>query len=456
MSEGPAISLKNLSKVYRIWNSPEGRLQTMLWTALGQTDKAKSYYRDFSALSGINLEIPRGQSLAIIGLNGSGKSTLLQVIAGTLQPTTGEVNVRGRVAALLELGSGFNPEFTGRDNVYLNAAVLGLSRQETAARFADIAAFADIGDFIEQPVKTYSSGMMMRLAFAVLTQIDPEVLIIDEALSVGDFLFQQKSYDKIREFRRRGCTFIFVTHGLGTVLELCDRAVVLDRGRMLFDGIPAQAVSLYEENAVRDRYSRPAEQPAKKPGSSPSERHGGAAGARPPGYLLESNIDQAALRREPGAIYEEGIELVFARFQNERFEEGMLFRTGEDMIVSIGIRTQRALAEPHIGFKIRDKLGRVIFETSSLCMKQSPAPLHRGEMIIGNFRFKVSLVEGEYSLVVGFAEGSVGDSDYNKALLYLSQVKSFTVVRSSSDIIWTGICHLYPSFAWSILSERLP
>ncbi|MEJ1974420.1 MAG: ABC transporter ATP-binding protein [Lacunisphaera sp.] len=448
-----AISLHDVSKVYRMWNSPEARLKSFLWRGVQQEDRALALYRDFSALSPLTLEIPRGQSLGIVGLNGSGKSTLLQLIAGTLQPTTGQVEVHGRLAALLELGAGFNPDFSGRENVYLNAAVLGLTRKEVDARFAAITAFAGIGDFIEQPVKTYSSGMYIRLAFAVLTQVDPEILIIDEALAVGDFLFQQKCYDRIREFRRSGCTFLFVTHGLSTILELCDRAIVLDRGKMIFDGQPAEAVALYEENSVRGRYNRPAEQPLASIVSPAIYKHGGADLARPPTYHLESNLNRQSLQAQPGAIYAEGVDLLFVRFLNAKFEELEVFRTGEDMIISVGIRSQRTLPQPHIGFKVCDKLGRVIFETSSLCMRQAPATLQAGEVIVGNFRFKTSLSEGEYSVVVGFAEGSVGDRDYNEALIYVHQVRRFTVLRATADIIWEGISHLYPSFGWSILDR---
>ncbi len=448
------IALRHLHKAYRIWENSTVRLQACGWRLLGQPQRAAALYRDFSALADINLEVTRGQSLGIIGLNGSGKSTLLQIIAGTLQPTSGEVQVRGRVAALLELGAGFNPEFTGRENVYLNATVLGLSKPEIDRRFAAIADFADIGDFIEQPVKTYSSGMYVRLAFAVLSQIEPEILIIDEALAVGDFLFQQKCYDTIRGFRRRGCTFLFASHGMGPVLELCDRAIVLDRGRILFDGQPAQAMALYEENSVRSRYSRPAGQSAAGIAPPAIDRYGGADNARPPAYHLESNLNRQALQGQPGAIYAPDVDLLFVRFLNEDFAEADLFRNGEDMIISVGIRSRRALPQPHIGFKVCDNLGRVIFETSSLCMRQTPGPLKAGEILAGNFRFKITLHEGEYSVVVGFAEGSVGDRDYNEALIYLHQVRSFTVIRAAADIVWEGICHLYPCFGWSIIDRQ--
>lgn len=205
------------------------------------------YYKEFWALKDVSFEVKKGETVGIIGRNGSGKSTLLQMICGTLSPTGGSVETRGRIAALLELGSGFNPEFTGRKNVYMNAAVLGLSPEEVDARFDDIAACADIGQFIEQPVKTYSSGMVVRLAFAVAINVEPEILIVDEALSVGDELFQRKCFSRIETIKNNGATILFVSHSGGTIVELCDRAVLMDSGEKLAVGVPKQIVGHYQK-----------------------------------------------------------------------------------------------------------------------------------------------------------------------------------------------------------------
>jgi len=206
-----------------------------------------NFHREFWALKDVSLDIKKGESVGIVGRNGSGKSTLLQVICGTLAPTGGSVENCGRVAALLELGSGFNPEFTGRENVYVNAAVFGLGEEEVDARFGDIAAFADIGEFIEQPVKTYSSGMVVRLAFAVAINADPEILIVDEALSVGDELFQRKCFSRIEAIRKNGATILFVSHSGNAIVELCDRAVLLDAGEKLAIGEPKHIVGHYQK-----------------------------------------------------------------------------------------------------------------------------------------------------------------------------------------------------------------
>lgn len=268
MSDAIAISVQNISKAYRIWERPAARLTSPLIDAAGKLTGIRAFrqqaahgYRDFWALKDISFEVRKGESVGIIGRNGSGKSTLLQIIAGTLQPTVGAARVDGRVAALLELGSGFNPDFTGRENVFLNGTVLGLTRREMEARFDEIAAFADIGDFIDQPIKTYSSGMMVRLAFAVQTAVEPEILIVDEALSVGDFFFQQKCFKRIAELRARGTTFLFVSHDLGSVRSLCERTLYLKHGRTVLFGETQPVVAAY--------YAEGADPAAPAPGSTP-------------------------------------------------------------------------------------------------------------------------------------------------------------------------------------------
>lgn len=238
-----SIDVANVGKVFPVYAKPHHRLLQMFSTA-----SAKSrWFREFRALDGVSFQVGRGETLGIVGRNGSGKSTLLQIICGTLSASSGTVAVRGRIAALLELGAGFNPEFTGRENVYMNGALLGLSREQMGARFEQIVAFADIGEFIDQPVKSYSSGMYVRLAFAVAIHVDPDILIIDEALSVGDEAFQRKCYARIEKIRSDGATIIFVSHSASSVLELCNRAVLLDHGQLLAIGEPKAVVARYQK-----------------------------------------------------------------------------------------------------------------------------------------------------------------------------------------------------------------
>jgi len=264
MSSDIAIKVENLSKCYQIYDTPRDRLKQFVYpkakgliAPVGRLLGSRSplaarlaphnYYKEFWALKNVSFEVKKGETVGIIGRNGSGKSTLLQMICGTLTPTSGSVRTNGRIAALLELGSGFNPEFTGRENVNMNASILGLSQDEIDARFDDIAAFADIGNFIEQPVKTYSSGMLVRLAFAVAINVQPEILVVDEALSVGDELFQRKCFSRIEAIRANGATILFVSHSGGQIVELCDRAMLMDAGERLAVGKPKQIVGRYQK-----------------------------------------------------------------------------------------------------------------------------------------------------------------------------------------------------------------
>lgn len=247
--ENISVKVENLSKRYNVYNRPQDRLKQSIYpkiqTLFGK--KNSVYYQEFWALQKISFDILRGQTIGVIGRNGSGKSTLLQLICGTLTPTTGIVRAQGRIAALLELGSGFNPEFTGRENVYINAAILGLSKRETDAKFSKITEFAGIGEFIELPVKMYSSGMVVRLAFAVQTMLDPDILIVDEALAVGDEKFQRKCFHRLDELKKQGTTILLVSHSGPQIIESCDKAILLERGERILFSDPVTTVRAYQK-----------------------------------------------------------------------------------------------------------------------------------------------------------------------------------------------------------------
>lgn len=249
MSDDIAIKVENLSKCYHIYDQPRDRLKQMILPRLQRAVgmQPKQYFREFWALKDVSFEVKKGETVGIIGRNGSGKSTLLQMICGTLNPTSGSIQTHGRIAALLELGSGFNPEFTGRENVYLNGSVLGLSSAEIDTRFDDIAAFADIGEFIERPVKTYSSGMYVRLAFAVQAMVDPDILVVDEALAVGDEKFQRKCFARLEELKSEGSSILFVSHSSGSIVELCQTTLLLDHGTRLMFGPSPDAIRAYQK-----------------------------------------------------------------------------------------------------------------------------------------------------------------------------------------------------------------
>lgn len=248
MSSEFAVEVENLSKNYHIYEKPSDRLKQILFPPLARMAglSGKQYYSEHRAVDSVSFSIPRGHTVGIIGRNGSGKSTLLQMICGTLAPSSGRVESTGRIAALLELGAGFSPDFTGRENVKMNCSILGMSAQEIDERFEAIEAFADIGKFIDQPVKTYSSGMYVRLAFAVAINADPDILVIDEALAVGDEAFQRKCFGRIEQIKKNGATILFVSHGSQTILQLCDRAILMDRGQAILDGVPSTVVKQYQ------------------------------------------------------------------------------------------------------------------------------------------------------------------------------------------------------------------
>ncbi len=249
MSFKSIIQIHEVSKLYPLYNHPSDRLKQFLWRG------KKQFFKEFWALKNISFDVAQGEVVGIIGSNGAGKSTLLQLICGTLKPTQGQINVTGRVAALLELGAGFNPEFSGRENIFMNAAILGLSHAETEKRVESIIDFSGVRDFIDQPVKTYSSGMYVRLAFAVATSVDPDILVIDEALSVGDGAFARKSFDRIMALKNAGKTILFCSHALYQVEAICDRVIWLDKGMIQKRGVPADVISSY--NMFLDRSIEP-------------------------------------------------------------------------------------------------------------------------------------------------------------------------------------------------------
>lgn len=264
-SDQSVISVRNVSKCFYTYDKPRDRLKQAIvprfqrWAG----DQVTTYGKEFWALRDISFEVKKGETVGVVGRNGSGKSTLLQIICGTLTPTMGEIETRGRIAALLELGSGFNPEFTGRENVYLNAAVLGLTRNEVNDRFDAIASFADIGEFLDQPVKAYSSGMAVRLAFAVQAQVDPEILVVDEALSVGDARFQAKCFERLRQLKENGTSILLVTHSSEQVVTHCSRAILLEQSRVEMIGESRPVINRYTDilfgrNTSADEPSNPA------------------------------------------------------------------------------------------------------------------------------------------------------------------------------------------------------
>lgn len=359
------LRLVNVGKCYHMYDKPQDRLKQafMRW-------RGKKYYRDFWALRDVNLEVRRGEAIGIVGRNGSGKSTLLQIIAGTLAATTGSVEIAGRVAALLELGSGFNPEFTGRENVYLNAAVLGFSKAEVDAKFAAIVEFADIDEFIDQPVKTYSSGMMVRLAFAVQVQVEPDVLIVDEALAVGDALFQKRCYQRLDELRSKGVTLLFVSHDQESVRTLCDRAILLDHGKPVANGASGDVLLAYRKllHEEEKRYFA----------GAIKARTGDSLGTSKPNEKATSNTTAVRLRSARDASFGDlDAEVVRVTVQDANGAPISYVTSGDAMRICVRVAVRKQLTRVNVALRIRNKQGVKICSWGTF--SQDLAALARGE-----------------------------------------------------------------------------
>lgn len=403
MSSDAAIRLSGVGKVFPIYAKPHHRLLEMLAPA-----GTRRFRSDFHALKSIDLEIRRGHTVGIVGRNGSGKSTLLQIICGTLAPTCGSVEVAGRLAALLELGAGFNPEFTGLENVYLNATILGLARAEIEQRLDDILAFADIGDFIHQPVKNYSSGMYVRLAFAVAINVTPEILVVDEALSVGDEAFQRKCFARIEKVREAGATVLFVSHSAGTVVDLCDQAILLDAGELLLQGTPKRVVSLYQkliyapadqQPAIRDAIRADAV-PAATPPAATAATTTAAVAAPAPATLdawYDPHLQPAAAIAYPhrGAVIEDAhLRTLDGRRVN------MLVH-GEEYIYGYRVRTEQSLARVRCGMMIRTTTGIEVAGAATDPALPRMQLVPAGATLEVQFRLRCLLNPGTYFLNAG-------------------------------------------------------
>jgi ABC-type polysaccharide/polyol phosphate transport system ATPase subunit len=381
-----ALRVEGVAKQYRIYERPSDRLVESL------TRGRVRRHREFWALRDISFEVGRGTTVGVVGPNGSGKSTLLQIVTGTLEPTHGQVWVEGRVAALLELGAGFNPEFTGVENVYMNTALLGWSRKETERRLPDIERFAEIGDFIHQPVKTYSSGMYVRLAFSIAVNTDPEVLVVDEALSVGDSVFQHRCTRRIREMQSRGTTILFVSHEPTLVRALCSRAILLNAGRMLADGAPVDVLNRYQrlimarEEAYADAGQPDASVESAGPQTSAEETAGAAAARATLSYSYRHGNRHA--------------EIVSAELLDARGGPAELVETGDAVAVRMRILFHRDIEEPVCGFMIRNRHGINVYGTNTEQRRLALGPARAGEVVEATFRFDCWLGQEHYFVSV--------------------------------------------------------
>jgi lipopolysaccharide transport system ATP-binding protein len=445
-----AIRVTNLCKCYEIYNTPRDRLKQFVLPriklALGR--ELKNYYREFWALKGVSFEVKRGEILGILGRNGSGKSTLLQLICGTLTPTTGSVETLGRVAALLELGSGFNPEFTGRENVYMNASILGLTQEDIDARFEEIASFADIGGFIDQPVKTYSSGMYVRLAFSVQIMVDPDILIIDEALAVGDARFQLKCFQRIEKLRESGTTIILVTHAIDQIRSFCDSGLVLNSGQQVYYGDSKSAAVKYyqlifpEDKSIQNNICEHGhnEDNSYSDGDSNSqEPHKPVA---MPDYVY--NIEPERLTANMFGVGGARITWVkiYGLSNPNVFSGGEIIKIkchyswDRDYLYSI-VDKNNLRDDVSVGIALADDKGQYIFGCNGY-----DADLYidsyRSDFAVVEFEFKMPyLKSGDYFLTAAVSLGTMGNHIQLRWYDFFAELKCMSVKKNIY-----GICHL--------------
>lgn len=405
MSSDIAVAVEGISKCFLMYARPEDRLKQALVPRLARLlgRPEPRYYQEYWALRDISFSIRKAETVGIIGRNGAGKSTLLQIICGTLAPTTGRVRTFGRIAALLELGAGFNPEFTGRENVYLNGTLMGLSAAEIDARLPQIEAFADIGDFLDQPVKTYSSGMSVRLAFAVIAHVDADILIIDEALAVGDALFVQKCMRFLRDFAKRG-TLLFVSHDTAAVLALCDRAIWLDGGAVTEDGQPKLVSEAYlarmHHAALGSNSSLKRTSVKASEADSPPATELGTSKA-----VSESQLTG---RHGSSSFGAGGAEIKSVTLTASNGQAVQTVNGGEDVTLEILVSVLAPLTSPILGFYVRDRLGQnLLGENTYLSYRDAGVTAEPGDILRARFSFKMPhLLHGHYSVCVAVADGT--------------------------------------------------
>jgi ABC-type polysaccharide/polyol phosphate transport system ATPase subunit len=415
-----ALRVEAVSKQYRIYNRPADRLKETL------TRGRLKAHREFWALRDVTFEIEAGTTTGIIGPNGSGKSTLLQIITGTLEPTHGSVWLEGRVAALLELGAGFNPEFTGMENIFMNTALMGLSRSETESLLPEIASFAEIGDFIYQPLKTYSSGMYIRLAFAAAIAVAPQILIIDEALAVGDAVFQHRCTRRIKDMQQNGTTILFVSHDPGAVRALCSRAILLNGGRMEADGPPVNVLNHYQklimarETAYEESVSRWDQSGDKSPHSKE---------ARETAELTDFT-DRPSYTFRHGNGDAEVISVELLDPSRRRVE---IVETGEQVLLRMYVLFHTPVEEPVFGFLIRNRHGIHLYGTNTDIQRAGIGAVQAGEIVEASFSFNCWLAPDNYSITVAAHSVDAISFDWLDGALFF-QVVSGTPMEGVANL----------------------
>ena len=419
-----AITVKDVTKIYKLYDKPIDRLKEAL------NPFHKEYHKKFYALNNLSFEVKKGETVGIIGTNGSGKSTILKIITGVLTPTTGEVEVNGVISALLELGAGFNMDYTGIENIYMNGTMMGFSKKEMDAKLQEILDFADIGDFVYQPVKTYSSGMFVRLAFALAINVEPEILIVDEALSVGDVFFQSKCYRRMEEIRQKGTTILMVTHDMGSIIKYCDKVVLLNKGNFVAEGAPGHMVDLYKKilagqmeglEAAKDVDSDFSGETAEKEQKEKTYQ-------LPHGKLMKDSLTINSNRTEYGdgraEIYDLGLF-------DQRGNLTNLLLKGEEFTIKEKIHFAAPIQSPIFTYTIKDKKGTDLTGTNTMFEGTDIKPVKAGDEYEVSFTQKMTLQGGEYLLSMsctGFEQGE--HTVYHR----LYDVANITVISNKNTV----------------------
>ncbi|GHU62274.1 sugar ABC transporter ATP-binding protein [Clostridia bacterium] len=426
-----AIQVSQVNKVYQLYHKPIDRLKESLQFS------RRSYHQDFYALQDISFQIKKGETVGIIGTNGAGKSTILKIITGVLSPTNGEVKIQGKISALLELGAGFNMDYTGVENIYMNGTMMGYRKQEMTKKLPEILDFADIGEFVHQPVKTYSSGMFVRLAFALAINVEPEILIVDEALSVGDVFFQAKCYKRMEEIRKSGTTILMVTHDMGSILKYCHRTILFNQGKLVMDASPKEVVDVYKKILV-NQYDPDQQQEQNK------------------NWEEQLSLSQASLKKEPtfskknekniqNLLWKEEInwnrqvkpygdgrgEIIDFALFNENEEITNLVMKNEEFTVKMKVHFHENFVSPIFAFTIKDKMGTEISGTNTLIEEKQLEKVEKGSCYIVSFTQKMQLQGGEYLISLGctgFEEGKF------VVLQRLYDILNITVISNKNTV----------------------
>jgi len=416
---GIVISARNVTKKFRLYDSPYARLQELLSFGLLKR------HRDFWALKNINFDIKKGETVGLIGRNGSGKSTLLKMLCSVSQPTNGTISVSGIISTILELGVGFTPDLTGRENIYLKGILMGFSKEEMTKRIPQIEKFAEIGDYIDHPVKYYSDGMFVRLAFASAINIDPDILLVDEALAVGDLRFQQKCYSFFESFKEKKKTLLLVSHDLNLIKSLCDGAILLDKGKLVHYGQPDEVVDRYLAILFQDAHNGPV----------PVE---GTIVARKEEKVL---IDNTVVRIGTGEVDLEEVSILDNNDNEARF-----ISSGQYFKIRFVVKTSKDLINPHYGISFRNNRGVELFGVNTYTMHLNPSPLKAGEKVTVEYGFDCQLTPGDYSISIGIADKGIEKKSFyfKEYLLSMQNVLQFKVVESLDSIIFNGYFNMKP------------